>query len=224
MKYFALLLLPLLLTVTSCGNGNSSASGNDGDTTVATINHNNTYNPNSVVKEYRLVIGKDTTNMSYIFAKLANETKVNIDIEYFKTSVFTGEKFKTSYRKMSYELQLNAFAKILEKASKDYDLKNVVSMQYSLLPSGALDLELTKALKASGSDNVAPVVEKSRLVSDLNKLLKPYSLAVDQVNCDNCQLVEKQRFIDDSEVKPGEIIPDEMIDCIVGISLKRIGK
>lgn len=238
-----------ILSLSACGRTRSSNSatfiGNaQADTIVVSKTiQDETFSLKFREKEYFLVAGKDTSGLSCIFSENKNSGKISVTLEYddfYKSSLTPiacssdtsaiGEKqieHKAPYYKMTYRQQMEALRLILKESSKEFDLSKMRNISLMLINSGDLAIEVTEQYtKRFGTKGtitqyreLAKMLADSRLNSDLNKLLEPYSVFIDRISVEEVYAANKKTFLAESKIDTTIKIPKNILNCIIHISV-----
>ena len=194
-------------------------------------------------KEYFLVAGKDTSGLSCILLENKNSGRVSLELEYddfhkgslrliacsSDTSAI-GEKqieHKAPCYKMTYRQQMEALRLILKESSKEFDLSKMRYMSLMLLSSGDLAIEVTErytkrfGMKGTITQyrELAKILAESRLNSDLNKLLEPYSVFIDRISVEEVYAVNKKTFLAENKIDATIKIPKNILNCIIHLEI-----
>ena len=169
---------------------------------------------------YFVIFGKDTSSYTCIFteSKEVGDVGIDLNIKYIKTSM--------TYRQRFEELKI-----ILSKASKDFNFDSLTSIRFGrLILSGDLAVEITKQYqeKFGTSDKLEhyPTVEQflkeSKLGTDLNDLLKPYSIYVEKVTIEKLFLTTPKELCHFSKIEMDTTkIPNKILDCMIWVKLTK---
>ncbi|MDR0681997.1 MAG: hypothetical protein LBG15_09160 [Dysgonamonadaceae bacterium] len=191
-------------------------------------------------KEYFIVTGKDTSNFSCIFLENKNRGRISIKLDNstnnkkFLNSVSDSvaiiqKTYKHSYYKTTYQQQINELNLILQKAAEDFDLSKLQYLSFELVYRGDLAIEVTnqyiKEIGTKVTNNykrVGQIFLNSQLGIDLNLILKPHFISIEQIS------IEKLHFVTRKELyKMGTIetdsaqVPDKILNCFIYLKLKR---
>lgn len=242
-------LLTLLLFST-CNRMKSTESTVIGDVQADTIVKSGTV-PNEIVstgyreKEYFVVAGKDTSNLSCIFSENKNSGKISLTFKCntnnkralissnsLSDSAVIGETStepKVPYYKTTYQQQMSALGMILKKSSEDFDLSKLQNISLELLSSGNLAIEVTdQYVKRFGTKSlttrykeVEQILSDSQLYSDINEMLKSYFIVADRISVEKVYFAGKKAFLAESKIDTVTTkIPDYVLDCFIYINLK----
>ena len=196
-------------------------------------------------KEYFLVAGKDTSGLSCIFSVNKNSGDISVTLEYddfYKsslasiacssdTSAIVEEKIehKAPYYKMTYRQQMEALRLILKESSKEFDLSKMRYISLMLLSSGDLAIEVTeqeqylKKIRTKGSISGYVELEKilanSRLKSDLDKLLEPYSVFINRIIVEKVYYENKENFLAESKIDATIKVPKNILNCFIYLEI-----
>lgn len=194
-------------------------------------------------KEYFLVAGKDTSGLSCILIENKNSGRVSLKLEYddfYKSSLTPiacssdtsaiGEKLiehKAPYYKMTYRQQMEALRLILKESSKEFDLSKMRYMSLMLLSSGDLAIEVTEqytkrfGMKGTITQyrELEKILAESRLNSDLDKLLEPYSVFIDRISVEEVYAANKKTFLAESKVDATIKVPKNILNCIIHLDI-----
>jgi hypothetical protein len=171
---------------------------------------------------YFVIIGKDTSDYTYIFTESKDGGKVGIDlnIPYSKAAM--------TYRQRLEELKI-----VLPKAATDYNFDSLTSISFGrLILSGDLAIDITNQYrqKFGTSDKIKvedyKVVEQflasSKLGADLDKLFKPYSISIDKVSIEKLFFTTKKELYWASKIETDSInTPDKILDCMTWVKLTK---
>ena len=196
-------------------------------------------------KEYFLVAGKDTSGLSCTLLENKNSGDISITLEYddfYKgslrliacssdTSAIVEENIehKAPCYKMTYRQQMEALRLILKESSKEFALSKMRNISLMLLYSGDLAIEVTeqytKRFGMKGTitkyRELAKILADSRLNSDLNKLLEPYSVFIDRISVEEVYSVNKKTFLAESKIDATIKVPKNILNCFIYLDLKK---
>lgn len=189
-------------------------------------------------KEYFIVINKDTSNFSCVFSQI-NDKKISITFNYnnnhniFLTdSSATKENIesKDSYYKVSYTQQMRELKLILKKASKDFNLNNLVSINFGKLSDCRdLAIEVTKnytqnyeTKNLNNYNLIEQLLEKSQFRIDLDDILKPYSVSIKNISIETPYFEDKKYLFQNNHIKIDTTkIPSKILNCSIQIILSK---
>jgi hypothetical protein len=218
----------LLLLLTACSNGGQV---NSTTTTEKTNLTNDTVIGSKTITEiagsayrkratgYFVINGKDTSNFTCVFVELKDSGKVVIDlnIPYPKDGV--------TYRQRMSELQ-----KILPVAKKDFNFDSLRSIYLGrLVQNGDVAIEITEQYidkfgqpkKITDYRKVETFLKESQLGKDFNKILCPYSIAVESISSEKLQFFSKKELYFMSKIETDTTkIPEKILDCMTWVILK----
>lgn len=194
--------------------------------------------------EYFCINDCDTSSLSFIIRKGYNE-KNYIDVwlnEEYKysdiinhTSVLdttaTGEKIKSRSNVLlpiSYERSKKELCLCLERASQSLKVSETKYIITRLSYLGNISVEVMNKLKNNKSKNlqyfhsyIGSALNTTSLRGDLNLIFSKYGLIVDKISCqEEIFLIPKKMFLKKNKVSEDMIIPQNIIDCEVLITLK----
>ena len=141
-----------------------------------------------------------------------------------------GEKqieHKAPYYKMTYRQQMEALRLILKESSKEFDLSKMRYMSLMLLSSGDLAIEVTErytkrfGMKGTITQyrELAKMLADSRLNSDLDKLLEPYSVFIDRISVEGVYAANKKTFLAENKIDATIKIPKNILNCIIHLDI-----
>ena len=132
---------------------------------------------------------------------------------------------------MTYRQRLAEIGMILPKASKDFDFASLTSIYFGrLILSGDLAVDITKQYRQKfGSSNKLPdyatvgeFLAKSKLGTDLDSLLSPYSISVDKVSMEHLFFTTKKDLYWASKIETDtRKVPDTILDCMTWVQLTK---
>jgi hypothetical protein len=169
-------------------------------------------------KGYFLVVHKDTSSFTCIFSELKAGGVVTIDlnIPYLK-------------RSMTYEQRMKELKYILSVAEGDFNFDSLKSISFGrLILSGDLAIDITKQYqkKFGTRDNIVDhktvslFLKESKLATDLNDILRPYSIKVNHVSPEKLFFTSKEDLFWASRIKTDTTtVPDKILDCLTWVSL-----
>ncbi|MET4084015.1 hypothetical protein ABIB40_003988 [Pedobacter sp. UYP30] len=169
---------------------------------------------------YFVIIDRDTSDYSCIFteAKDGGNVEINLNASYLKPAI--------SYKKRLAELRI-----ILPNAAKDFNFDLLTGISFGrLISSGDLAINVTKQYhqKFGASDKlksytaVAQFLKESKLGTDLNNVLKPYSISVDKVSIEKLFFTSPRGLYWASKIETDSLnVPDKILDCIIGVHLRK---
>jgi hypothetical protein len=227
MKYI-LFVTALLLTI-GCKKGNQKLERNTdkntisaSDTTVISRSVPSD-SPNSTRKRatiYSVVIGGDTTDFQPLVAELKLRDEVLISMN--------PQQSTAAYSKQYEFLQL-----ILPVAASAYDFESLAGVGFGrLIESGDLAVEVTreyidtygqpKQITVKDYQRISDFLLDSKLASDFNTLLKPYSLVVDNIRIEKVLFASPDSLSYDVEfgTRPADM-PEKVLDVIVSVELRK---
>jgi len=170
--------------------------------------------------QYYVIIGKDTSDFSCVISESKKDGRLSINLNRSHAEP------TVSYRKRMEDMRI-----ILPAVSKDFNLDSLSGLFMGrLILNGDLAIAVTKeyqtqfATTDGGLSNLAvgQFLKESTLGTDLNDLLKDYSLAVDKV------MVEKAFFTRANEIYAANKletdstnVPDKILDCLTWVTFKK---
>jgi hypothetical protein len=167
---------------------------------------------------YFVITNKDTSDYTCIFSESKKDGKVAIDLN------SSYAKVSKPYRKRLEELKL-----ILPKASRDFNFDSLTGVYLGrLVVNGDLAIDITKQYRQKfGANNklqsystVQQFLKESKLSIDLNNVLKPYFLKVEEVYIEKLFFTSKQDLYWASKIETDSTnVPDKIIDCMTGVKL-----
>jgi hypothetical protein len=186
-------------------------------------------------KEYFVVIRKDTSIFSCIFFENNINRKIRINFDYdvnkrgsvsLLNSIPVIEKeYNIPYSKITYKQQLNELSMILKKSLEDFNLSQVQYICFELSSNGDLAINITNQFMKSKTKNrkyIEQILLNSQFCSDLNNILKPYSIAIEQISIEKFSLISKEIFYEVCRIETKETkIPDKILDCMVYVEVKQ---
>jgi hypothetical protein len=244
MKLELVLLLSLLLC--ACSKTKSSGSVNNKigiDTIVASK-----MLPQEITgtlyrgKEYFVIMGNDTSYFSCIFLEHTKTGRTSIKFEcdmynkkylsLISDSIVITEmdfEYKIPYYKTTYKQQISELKMILKKSTEDFDLDKLQYMSFELLSTGDLAIEVTnqyiKEIGAKVINNyksVGQIFLNSQLGIDLNLILKPYFISIEQVSIEKLHFITRNKLYKISRIETDLVqTPDKILNCSVYVKLKR---
>ena len=130
---------------------------------------------------------------------------------------------------MIYWQQIEALRLILKELSKEFDLSKMRNISLMLLYSGDLAIEVTEqytkrfGMKGTITQyrELAKILADSRLNSDLNKLLEPYSVFIDRISVEEVYSVNKKTFLAESKIDATIKVPKNILNCFIYLDLKK---
>jgi hypothetical protein len=169
-------------------------------------------------KTYVVVFGNDTSRFKCSFMKAKETGVISMDI-----------RFRND---MSYREQLNELKKIVPFAMKDFQVNPDSLTQVflgRLITTGDPAIEISKEYhgqlgtnKAIDHETLNAFLLRSELVSDWNKLLKPYQITADVVVTEKVFLAENKMISQFSKIESDTAgLPPKILDCMVWIKFKR---
>lgn len=160
---------------------------------------------NFLSKEYFVVVGNDTSIYSCFITKNKNSGKLSMHYKYTlgrKTpssfssedtaATVKGNPIMKPYYKSSYSNQIKELKLILKHASKEYDLNklNFISIDISSVNGLSENIlekyysEHRETINFRSNQNLANIIAKSQLKTDLTNILYPYSVAINSTSID----------------------------------------
>lgn len=243
------ILLFFILSFSACDRTRSANSGTfignaQADTiviskTISNVTSSSEYRK----KEYFLVAEKDTSGLSCILLEKKNSGDIFVTLEYdyfykssltpiacsSETSAIVKENIehKAPYYKMTYREQMEALRLILKESSKEFDLSKMRYMSLMLINSGDLAIEVTEqytkrfGMKGTITQYIelAKILAESRLNSDLDQLLEPYSVFIDRISVEEVYAANKKSFLAESKVDTTIKVPKNILNCIIHLEI-----
>jgi hypothetical protein len=169
---------------------------------------------------YFVIIGKDTSEYTCIFAESKNNGNVDIylNIPYFKA-------------KMPYRQRLEELKIILPTAATNFNFDSLTGINFGrLVLCGDLAIDVTKQYqqkfgtsdKLQSYETVGQFLKESKLGSDIEDLFKPYSISIDKVSIEKLFFTTQKDLFWASKIETDSIdIPDKILDCITWITLTK---
>ena len=158
---------------------------------------------NYIEKEYIIVLDKDTSSFSCIISKNKQKGSLSIrcynslfgkasDSLFLKDSAAIGNNTIQQYYTPNYKNQVNEFKIILESIAKEYDLRKLNFFRFDMLIFKSFSQSIAKQyINLYGEDfgdnsnkKVVDLINKSKLVVDLNRIFIPYSLMINKTFID----------------------------------------
>ncbi len=124
---------------------------------------------------------------------------------------------------MTYRQQMEALRLILKESSKEFDLSKMRNISLMLLYSGDLAIEVTEQYtKRFGKRGtitqyieLPKILAESRLNSDLDQLLEPYSVFIDRISVEEVYSVNKKTFLAESKIDATIKVPKNILNCFI---------
>jgi len=226
-KLTMLLLALLFLACNQNGKSVSSQTSSEKQTTADTIVGSklmtNEVAGSSYLKKaigYYIIVGNDTSDFTCIFSESKDGGKVGMDLN-------------ISYSKitMTYGQRMNELKKILSAAVKDFNFDSLTTIDFGrLVLSGDLAIDLTNqyrqkfgtSTKIKDYGVVKKFLKNSKLATDIDNLLKPYSISVDNVSIEKVFFTTKEDLYQVSKIETDPTkVPDRILDCMTWVRLKR---
>jgi hypothetical protein len=226
-KLTMVILALLFIAYNQNGKSVSSQSVNDKKMTSDTI-VGSKFMTNEVAGSYYLkkaigyfiIVGNDTSDFTCIFSESKDGGKVGMDLN-------------ISYSKitMTYGQRMNELKKILSAAVKDFNFDSLTTIDFGrLVLSGDLAIDLTNqyrqkfgtSTKIKDYGVVKKFLKNSKLATDIDNLLKPYSISVDNVSIEKVFFTTKEDLYQVSKIETDPTkVPDRILDCMTWVRLKR---
>lgn len=172
---------------------------------------------------YFVVVKKDTSKFTPVFATLKNTDSVHINLN------------RSYYNKAeSYFKRLEDFKLILPHAAKDFDLSLLNNLFIGrFILSGDLAIIVTEEYQSKYGENTDVAISdynkiesfllESRLSKDLNELFKPYSKSVSKIHVEKVFFTDKKEVFRYSDVLRDSLqTPDKLLDFVAWIELNDI--
>lgn len=222
-----LLLALLFLACNQNGKCVSSQTTNQKQTTVDTIVGSklmtNEVAGSSYLKKaigYYLIVGNDTSDFTCIFSESKDGGKVGMDLN-------------ISYSKitMTYGQRMNELKKILSVAVKDFNFDSLTTIDFGrLVLSGDLAIDITNQYKQKFGTStkitnydyemVKKFLKSSKLATDIDSLLKPYSISVVNVSIEKVFFTTKEDLYQLSKIETDTTkVPERILDCMTWVRL-----
>ncbi|MNK99917.1 hypothetical protein D3C87_1203340 [compost metagenome] len=187
-----------------------------------------------IEKEYFVVIKNDTSSFLVIISENKITGKVFMNYRqdpYGRTprsfsaddtaAVAYDEPIRKPAKKLNYKKQMRQIELILGDASKDFNLSKLHGLRFGMSTIDGFSQNTTKQYLSKygerfpygGNSNAAELVKSSVLTADLNKILAPYALIIDEVSIE--KLVYFTPLSSPRGTKP-------LLDGMVYLSFKKI--
>ena len=139
------------------------------------------------------------------------------------TSIVSEIVSDEGYKRTTYKEQMLLMELFFKKLAQEKDIKNLTNLEYPLLSSGELNVEISQILLKSKNKDITDAIRESSLYEKINNLLNSYSLEIDNVFVDKYAYVNKESFQDENLIDsiPSLLDIHEFIDCHVDFSIKR---
>lgn len=170
-------------------------------------------------RSYFVVTGKDSSGFACTLTESKEGNKVGIHLRFIKT--------------MTYRQQMNELSRILPQAAKDFTFDSLRSVSVGrLIATGDLAVAISNQYiqefgpgnKLSDYKEIASFLLRSQLASGFNEMLKPYSLSVDRISVEKVFFANIKTLYRVSRIETdAALIPENILDCITWISLKKTG-
>ena len=169
--------------------------------------------------EYFVIYDKDTSQFCPLF-KQHDSGAVGLDLNLSYTA-----------NAETYEQRMAELISILPEATLSYNPENITDIFIGrLILTGDLAIDITRTLSIQYQTTLAiapgsySVLEedllRSRLVADLDHILKPYSLHVAGVNIEKAMWASREELLSYSRISLDSLqIPDKVFDCIVSVTV-----
>ena len=154
-----------------------------------------------------------------VFEELKEDNSISLNLTAFK-------------RRKAYEKLLGELEKILPTAAKSYDL-DLLDYIYlgRLMTLGDMAVTITNQYnEAFGEESTIPVADypkieqlllESPLASDLNKVLEPYGVSIDNFHIEKVIFITKEQLFEENKVETdSHKVPAHLLDCMIGIKVK----
>jgi hypothetical protein len=222
MKIILISLIAFFITINGYSKNRFTAF--DNDTTVYSKNITDELAGSAFRKrarEYFLIIGKDTLNLNCYFTEKKSDNSVDLEI---------ADHSIKSDKKITYRQLLNYIKIILPVAAKEFNFEDLDQVYIGrIIDEGDLAIYVTyQYLKKFGSIKrkvsytaLTTFLTQSKLASDFNNLLKPYSRLVYTTSIEEYFFASKQELYirNKIETEPSKV-PKKIFDGITWLELK----
>jgi hypothetical protein len=227
-----ILVITALLMLAACAEPDKNKPQSDNKNQVTSI-PNTIIGKKNVINEiagsaylkratgYFIIAGKDTSDYRVIFTENKDDGKVAIDAHYDKYN----KKGKL------FAIRMEELTRILPEAQKDYNFDSLATISMGrLVSTGDLAIDITKSYikkygenyKISSYKDITDFLLSSELVASFNKLFKPYSITVTQIDAEKVFFTTKRELYYSSLIEADSTgIPERILDCITWIYLEK---
>jgi hypothetical protein len=170
-------------------------------------------------KQYYVIVSNDTSDFRCSLSKSSASGRISINLRYVTV--------------LSYNGQRRELDKLIPFALKDFavnpDSLHIIFIS-RLMNAGDLAIDITKQYaetygvhdKTPGHSKISALLMHSKLVSDWNEILQPYSISVDTVFAEKISFSERSELLLASTIETDStLIPEQILDCMVWLRLKR---
>lgn len=188
--------------------------------------------PNSVMREFYVSYGNNTSAFSCLIAENVINKKISISYNYKTTfvnlkdsaTIAVSDSMRKRWLIPTYNQQMGEIKIILAEASKEFDLSKLNTLRLGMLSIEGLSNKLMEEyikkfrekFKSNSNLKVADLIKNSQFTSDLNTILSPYSLLINKVYVDGLTYYKP--------IKAFKNVPDTTQKFVLdGIIIFRIG-
>ena len=194
-KNYVIIMIYVLI---SCNNAADKNIVNDDHLNISVLKSENM----SIGDElcYYATMNGDTLNM---FCDLYVKPQWNIMniqfrcIDYeisLSDSTILGASNDGIYKKTAYNQQMFLIVEYIRRIADDADIQKLTGIEFPLLTSGTLNVEISIMLVNHKTD-ITKAVMNSSLFANMNNILKKYKLKITDVAIEKYVLVDKQSFM-----------------------------
>lgn len=226
MRIFTLWISVSALLI-GCGQGNHDgselATALSNDTTVFSIDVSDQVAGSTYItraRQYYIVSSNDTLNFTCIFRQSVDgKLRLDLAIPYIT-------------RELYYRERLQLLRKTLRTASQEFKFDSLTSVSYGrLILSGDLAVQVTNEYAQQFGDRPRLVdyqrmqdfFASSRICTDLNTILKDYSLSTGSVGTEKLFFTTRKDLYWASKVETDSAkVPANILDCILYVRIRKI--
>lgn len=174
--------------------------------------------------------GEDTINLCIDLFEYSDLNKIIITFQnHWKTvsssdtSIVSEVVSNEGYKRTTYKEQMHLIYLFFKKIAQEKDIRKLANIEYPLLPSGELNVEISLIMMKSKNKDITDAIKESSLYEMVNKLLNVYSLEIDKVFVDKYAFVNKKSFQSENLMDSIHSLHNinKFIDCTVSFSVKR---
>lgn len=166
---------------------------------------------------YFVVVNSDTSVLTCIFSESRTGESLSMDILYPR-------------RSLSYHQRMTELKTILPEAAKDFKLDSLRTIYLGrLVTNGDIAIQVTKQFadtlrsqhQIRDYQKIGQILKDSKLGTDLNKLLKPYALDVDNISVEKVFFTSKHDLYWSAKIETDSAaVPDKILDCMTWVAIK----
>lgn len=223
----------VVIVALSCSNGNGTKGGLvDSSDSIMIIEGPSEDLGYGMEYTYYAVNGNDTMSLSCELFDMPEKKEMNIIFRnlYCKvvipsdTSVFDkNAHINSGYKRANYQQQLYLIGLFLERISATNDIGTLTFLDYGLLSSGSLNVEVSSGIARMGQASMKDVIKSSSFCKTMNVLLRNYGLEIDDVSIGKFVFVDKRSFLLHNSTDSLDIRDvDKFLDATISLKIHKL--